>query len=515
MFAFNLVEEPFIPVLTSDGRSVELGVRETLFRSHEIREVRGTSPLATIALQRLLLAILHRNFGPANVPEWEKLWVAGRWGAGVLEAYLVKWRDRFDLFHPEYPFYQTAGFRTKEPSSTSRLAHEQASGNNATLFDHTRDEASQPLTPARAARLVIAQQAYAIGGGKSATGYTSHAPLLQGVVIFPQGATLFETLMLNLIEYNARKPFPARDDAPVWERDAPPRADNTIPNGYLDYLTWQSRALALHAATEDGRTVVRGVSYAQGRKLEAPGLFDPMMAYRKDEKKGWLALRLSENRELWRDSAALFQVATRDPGKRPECFDWLQACVEEGVLRCRQRYDFSAFGLCTDQAKVHFWRHDRLPLPLAYLDDVDLLRNLGEALDVAEKGAIVLRGSVRHLAGSFLAPGGNPDRDRVQKVVESLAPEWLYWSALEVPFRRLMVRLADEAGDTDRLQRAVANWACETVAPRVNESFEQMAGRLDQSARLLRAVALARQKLAADLGQLAGPYREVLNAQSA
>ena len=81
-----------------------------------------------------------------------------------------------------------------------------------------------------------------------------------------------------------------------------------------------------------------------------------MMAYRKDEKAGWRALRLSEDRELWRDSAALFQMAKDGPAKWPECFDWLQVQVDEGLLRRGQRYDFSVFGLCTDKAKVHFWR---------------------------------------------------------------------------------------------------------------------------------------------------------------
>ena len=412
-FTFNLVESSFIPVVLHDGATAEWGLRETLVRAHKAREVRDASPLVTIALQRLLLAVLHRVFGPANAQAWGQLWAAGRWDAGPLDSYFAMWQDRFDLFDARHPFYQVAGFRAPKLSTLNRLAHEQASGHNATLFDHTRDGGGMAMSPAEAARQVVAHQGYGLGGtlgsGRSAT----HAPLLAGAVICPQGANLFETLMLNLVEYNAEKPFTARGDAPAWEQAEAPAAQLTRPRGYLDYLTWQSRKLALHPERREGATVIPFVSYDQGRKLEAPELFDPMMAYRKDEKAGWRALRLSEDRELWRDSAALFQMTKDGPAKRPECFDWLQVQVDEGLLRRGQRYDFAVFGLCTDKAKVHFWRHDRLPLPLAYLEEnSDLVDHLGRALEAAEDVAGVLRDSIRLLATAVLAPrqGAAPTR---------------------------------------------------------------------------------------------------------
>jgi CRISPR type I-E-associated protein CasA/Cse1 len=258
------------------------------------------------------------------------------------------------------------------------------------------------------------------------------------------------------------------------------------------------------------------VSYDQGRKLDAVGLFDPMMAYHKDDKMGWSALRLRKDHELWRDSAALFQVVHDAPAKRPECFDWLQSQVERGALRRAQRYDVSVFGLCSDQAKVFFWRHDRMPLPLAYLDDKDLVDSLDNALERADAIARGVHDAVRLLATTLLAPTvGSPDKKRVRAFVQTLAPERLYWSRLEVPFRGLLLRLADHAGDGDGQQRAVADWVCRTLRPTALSSFEDTAGRLDQSARLLRAVARARQKLHADLARLTADHREVLHAPTA
>lgn len=513
-FSFNLVDEPFIPCVLPDGTSAELGLRETLQRAPDIREVRDASPLVTAALHRLLLAILHRNFGPANLKAWKRLWQAGRFDPGPLADYWQRCRGRFDLFDSTQPFYQTAGFRTKEPSSVSRLFHELASGNNATLFDHTLDDNPPALTPAVAARLVIAHQSFAIGGGKSETGYTSHAPLIQGAVVFPQGDTLFETLLLNLIAYNADEPFPAKNDTPVWERGAEsPTQGPPAPAGYLDYLTWQSRTLALQPESDEGRTVVRRVFYAQGRKLDAPNLTDPAMAYRKDENLGWRAIRLSDHRELWRDSGALFQLTGNGQGKRPDCFNWLARLVADGALLSSQRYDFAVYGLCSDKAKVNFWRADRMPLPLAYLNDAELVSHLQQALQQAEDVGKALREAVWRAASLALAPTtGKADKDRVSDLVESLAPGRLYWSRLEVPFRQFMVRLASsgEAADAE-----VARWVCEVLAREARAAFEGTVGRMDHSARVLRAVTGGRFRLGAGLNTITGPYLEVLHEQTA
>jgi CRISPR system Cascade subunit CasA len=512
--SFNLIDEPFLPVVWRDGRTEELGLRVALGNAHELRELRDDSPLVTAALHRLLLAVLHRVFGPEDEDAWTRLRDRGRWDPKALDTYLDSdcCRDRFDLFDARRPFYQVAG-SPKKPGSVGRLAHELAGGNNATLFDHNRDDPPAVLSPSEAARLLIAQQAYAVGGGKSATGYTSHAPLLQGVIILPQGGTLFETLLLNLVAYNREAPIPARDDAPIWERDDPTALTSPQPRGYLDYLTWQSRTIALHPETE-GRTVIRQASYAQGRKLDAPGLFDPQMAYRKSKDQGWRALRLDEDKALWRDSTALFRAAS-DDDRRPGCLEWLYQLEHHGVP-LRQCYDLAAIGLCTNKAKVHFWRHERMPLPISYLDDIDLLTSLEKALDEAQKVGNVLHEGVRRLAAEAIAPTlGNPDRDRVRHFIDSLAPERLYWSRLEVSFRMFFRSLADHAGDPERQWAEVCRWVREDLRTQATHAFEQTAGRLDQSPRLLRAVSLARREFHRRLAAQTSPYQEEAHEQTA
>ena len=93
--SFNLVDKPWLPVVWLDGTAGEVGLRDALVRAHEIRELVDGSPLVTVSLHRLLLAILHRNFGPTSFEAWKALWRQGRWDAEKLDSYFTQWRHRF------------------------------------------------------------------------------------------------------------------------------------------------------------------------------------------------------------------------------------------------------------------------------------------------------------------------------------------------------------------------------------------------------------------------------------
>ena len=107
-YTFNLIDEPWIPCLTFDGERVEFGLRDSLVQAHELRELHGDTPLETAALYRLLLAVLHRVFGPEKRSRWKSLWARERFDKSTLENYLHRPEiyRRFDLFDPEKPFYQ-------------------------------------------------------------------------------------------------------------------------------------------------------------------------------------------------------------------------------------------------------------------------------------------------------------------------------------------------------------------------------------------------------------------------
>src|SRR5258708_1796114 len=115
MPSFNLVDEPWLPALDASGGTVTLSLREALLRAPALREIFDPSPLVTAALHRLLLAVLHRTHGTADMAAWCAVWRRGEFDAAALNGYLDEWRPRFDLFDAERPFYQVPRLDDAEP----------------------------------------------------------------------------------------------------------------------------------------------------------------------------------------------------------------------------------------------------------------------------------------------------------------------------------------------------------------------------------------------------------------
>src|SRR2546428_323752 len=234
---FNLIDEPWIPCLMLDGKQRDLTLCEALISAHEVKEVFDPSPLVTAGIYRLLLAIVQRCFPMKGLAEWKTLWAEERLNEQTLTGYLKKWHERFDLFHPDRPFYQQAAITAKKTTPLKRLGWEFAAGNNATLFDHSLDEDRPPIEPAIATRWIIATQCFAASAGRGESGqlHTKDSPLTRGAGILLQGNDLFETLTLNLL--NLHKPdFPNfNDDQPVWESNEVWQPEhNQTPNGKLE-----------------------------------------------------------------------------------------------------------------------------------------------------------------------------------------------------------------------------------------------------------------------------------------
>jgi CRISPR system Cascade subunit CasA len=521
--SFNLIDEPFVPCLLPDGSKTELGLRDVLAQAHELREIRDDSPVVTMTLHRLLLAALHRTFGPSDMGQWRELWETGRFDMEVLNPYLNKWHERFDLFHPKRPFYQTAG-ETEKPLPTMALSEELAGGNNPTLFDHSTERDEPGITPAAAARGLIARQAFALGLGVSPpwtvddhaikTGNRKDGPLARGLLLLVRGDNLFETLTLNLSPPDGDY---ATDDRPVWEHDSPDDLmDQHVPAGRLDLYTFQCRRIRLESPDDEG--LIRRVHFAQGREL-ADDQFDPMKAYHRDEERGWCTLGLQEDRALWRDSATLFQLAHhrgRQDHRPIPAVEWLAEAALKGVISPAARFRVEVAGVGTQAGKatsVSLWRQEQLPLPVAYLNDAHLLANLQTALSVAESVARALQDAVWQCGRQFLYPLKTDkllkqQSQDVSAMVQAFAPLRHYWPRLETPFLNLLQTLPAPEGvstEQDQAHRRdqSAQWFHEVLRPTARRAYDATAGHMDNTARALRAVVLGRRSLEWALSKIA------------
>jgi len=514
--SFNLVDERWIPCIRLTGEREELSLRETLAQAHYLREIHADSPLETAAIHRLLLAILHRVFGPKDRASWVRLWEAKQFstaspGGYSPDEYLNEWgqKRRFDLFDDKHPFYQVADeTMLGAPDNLNKMVHHVASGITATLFDHHLDTKQDGFscTPAEAARVLLATQSFALGYQKF-----TDAPCAKGVIFFARGDSLFETLMLNLVRYPDDEVMPSdpENDRPAWEIDDPFAPDRSVPRGYLDYLTWQNRRLKfLKPEQTPHGLVVRQVAWAPGLRLDS-GVLDPMKHYRRSKQEGWNVLSFSNSRALWRDSATLFQLSSTED-QTLKALNWLSRLVRHRVTTLAPLYRLMALGMAKDQAKVEFFRAELTPLPLAYLENEDIVRDLSKTLQSAEDAGRLLRGRFPSAIFTLARLAAKPATDdnelakpvsaeEVRKRIENLANSWgverAYWSSLGLHFHRLVNDLPRDAlaaldAWRDQLRRAAQT------------AFEQAEACAGQDRRTQRAVVKAREQFNRGLWQI-------------
>ncbi len=543
---FSLVDDPWIPCVKSDGAIEPEGILRTLVDAEQYVDLRDPSPLVTVALHRLLLAVLHRVFGPESPEAWADLWQngSGKFDAKKLEAYLKNpaIHPRFDLFDEQHPFFQMASLplgpldentgRRKFVKPIWQMAHELAYSDNLNLFAHFTEAEWETRPTADAARWLVAFQAFALGGTitreKGMSPSADAGQLVKPAIVLAKGENLFQTLMLNLVHYSsvdgAPFEFNAKADRPAWERDDEQQLTrhefDRRYDGYLDLLTWQSRQVKLVAEPDpEGNLLgVSGVVMMQGFQLPDNYWrrnYETMVGYiRAKDAKGrqdpWPPLGFRSGKDLWRDSHALFQ-SVAEGCQRPRNISWIDELRQAGHLT-RKQVQLDVAGMSSTRYKVEFWRHETLPLPLAYLAKPELVDSLRLVIELAKDVGDALAAAVRRAASTALKPGkdegrlAKTERDAVNRLVQSLDTERLFWSRLEQPFRRHLQELASD--DVDR-SKVIYRWFTETLQPAARDAYRRTAGEMEDSSRALRAAVTGEETLHRELGRIAVAHRVV------
>jgi len=515
MAEFNLIDERWIPCIDLRGKQVEYGIRQTFLKAHELREICDDSPLVTVAIHRLLLAILYRTHdGPRDLTAWKSMYSLGGFDEQVVSCYLAQWKNRFDIFSDDRPFYQMGGLETKIPVPVNRLATECASGNNATLFDHNDDAAEANWTQVQAARHLVACQSFALGFGKSGNAriggveetlpYSADAIALRGMNIWLQGTSLFETLSVNLVPIDDVSVPPWElEDSNAYRDILQDKSRKVVTSlGVVDRLTWQSRLIRL---IPNGNTVSR-IYYTQGRSADKSA-GDPMKVYRTSKDKGISALSLSSGKAAWRDAHSILTIPSASSNeRRPECFNLVARARSAAVVDIAKPFAVQIVGLATAPKKAGkflLWRHERMPIPAALLSDVNLIERLGGLLQSAEQGAIEINTRIRRIGKLYLLPScesagaRQPDKNEINKVVNAIDPRPVYWAQLEKHFYVLLENLPDDwdkkngGWKPDDRQTATRTWR-KHVKREAQRALEESVRSLGTSARAIQAVARVR-----------------------
>ncbi|MEU4636018.1 type I-E CRISPR-associated protein Cse1/CasA [Micromonospora chalcea] len=482
---FNLAEEPWLPVVwldstgAADRRPDEVDLVTLLTKAHLIRRILGHTPPMTAALHRLVLALMHRIYGPASEDDWGDLWQAEQLpdpteARGDEEPrFQARW---FELFDSERPFFQCPAVAQVTSSSAAKLVPHLAVGNNTTLFDHTTAADEVRLSPAEAARWLVTLQAYDPGGMKTpyAKDKSSQAAPANGMgMVLVEGSNLKETLLLNLLPYLPDEEMPRNTgagDRPVWEADpARPEPDKRPPQGWTDLLTWPSRRVWLVPRQIGGRALVDRVVITPGTRLVGDPQDNEWMAahrrVRTSQGRGakgrastptygpWYPVRLQEHRGVWRFSQELLLAPIGGEERhwqRPQTLDHVAGMATRGYLAPDAVYTLRVFGQQLDSkgSVIQQALEETVSAPVA------LLR---AEFEVA--GPVIGRSiELANLVGSALTQMERDHRAQFRAAASS-SLDLAYWPGLSRPFDTFLeaIALALETGTS--LARATQSWA--------------------------------------------------------
>ncbi|MFE9558852.1 type I-E CRISPR-associated protein Cse1/CasA [Streptomyces sp. NPDC006703] len=275
--SFSLGRDPWLPVRDLAGIRELVSGPEALGRAEQL-VLDIADPLQSAAVLRFLTAVAYAaGLAPADPGEyaWRCVEAAStNWSKAG--AWLEEHAEGTALFHPERPLYQDASLHQVKVKCTVPVHYldltAAAALGRPLLADHRHLHVRLPaLPPDRAARLLLTQQMWAVGGRLRASGadygpgsnYGSQAPACGGLVWQPHG-TLATQLAWRTI------PVTELDEANWTHRPRGTATQPPAPLGELDALTWLPRRILL-LPTPDG--LVERAHCVQGwkRTTEEPG----------------------------------------------------------------------------------------------------------------------------------------------------------------------------------------------------------------------------------------------------
>lgn len=470
--SFNLVDEPWIPVVDAAGATFKVGLRELFERSEELADL-SVGTLERITLYRLLICIAQRALnGPKDEADWRE--AEGKLVPASL-AYLEQQRDRFDLWG-ERPFLQVKELQANGRTKTDKLDFGLASGNNNTLFDQAATEDGRAHEPDWLARNLLVYLAFSPGGrigvatinGRETDGggSSANAPCVESCMLFAflQGANLRQTIAWNLVPFDLLTYFPAGVGKPVWEFDEPfaEVAKKTLGNSWFGRLTPVARFVRLE---EDGQNMIlaNGVKYSQ---LFEDRVREPMATVCVEQKKKeWKYVRTDPERKPWRQLSAILTWSVDDSGGP------LMLRNIANISPADENFEIWTGGLATDKAKVIDTASWSVEIPRAYLNDVSATAAL-KAYEIGVKTAEIaekrLVGAIKRYCDSL---SNEAQKEWDKKTSFLVQAKNRFWTALERRVDELIAEAAEANSELNAWRNALKQEmqnAYEKTCPRKN-----------------------------------------------
>lgn len=393
MAGFDVLTEPWIPVIALDGSQRELGIIDALADAHKLSEVICESPLETYAVQRFLITFLMDAYRLSHAGDRRRLFESKCFDKNVIKKNVALCRSEgvtFDLFDKEKPFYQ-AVFDERYDSEakikpSAILLHAVPSGNSPVHFDHF---GISECSPAQAFRALLAAQIYATA---MAQGYPSSVNDTPCWYVLIKGNSLFETLCLSMLSVGECRGMEFDSGLPAWRDKSVeiPKAEHADIS-VLEGLTFRPRRITLVRDT-DGK--VRQLYYQQGQSFHQNGRWiDPHVSFFVNKNGEYVSVKPRLGRMAWRDVGA-FALSNADNMSRPATI----ITASEGIIEKHIPRLIMLFGLVSSQAKYEDWLYDEINIPGDILLDEDKADALRMTMERIEQTAALVYTTVNSVS---------------------------------------------------------------------------------------------------------------------
>jgi len=505
MGRFNLLEEPWILVITDDqGSTEEVSLLQLFKNAHKYKQLAGETPMQNFAMLRLLLAVLHTVFSRVDtqgrpypylviddklrqleeldeddleehvgnlMSTWKELWNRCSFPQIVLD-YLILWKERFYLFDQFHPFYQvTKEELFKRPIKSGRGSNPTSilprtfnrtiseSGNKTSLFSPrcSADGSKDRMNEAELARWLVLYQGV-VGTADKAVysdfqGTNSKGWIYDIGGINLRGKSLYETLLLNLVLVHPEEQYRGTIQRPCWERTGDEIISDLLYGRPVDnlaelYTNW-SRAIYIDPNTQLNHNFC--INTVKLPEIDHQDQFLELMTlwrYRTQgpNKNYRTPQKHQMDAALWRSFGTVF--LTKEPNdKRPGIIDWFYsiAKIVGSTHAVIESYGMESDGNATSwlPADEYF---DVLDINEFVLTDDQkdgwVVRIDGEV----EKAKEVIDKTLRRFASEIQKIRGVKDNGYVSKIVKQAYFE------IDQPFRNWLSSLTVDQDKDERIR---------------------------------------------------------------
>jgi len=341
---FNLLKEDWIAVLDNTGETNEVSLIKVFQSAHKIKRLSGELVAQDIAVLRLLLAVLYSVFTRTGlsgentslksekqaIDRWNDIWKQKAFAIKPIEDYLLSYTERFYLFHTLLPFYQIP-LKDNYGSefTTAKLKGDLSeSGNKPNPFGMRSGPSKKGIKYSEAARWLLYLNGFDdISVAPALRKDLGKSWLGKLGLLYVEGGSLFETLMLNLSFLGER----FKTGTAVWEKGicVKDRAKITAPANPAEMLSLQSRRISL----------IKNNGLVTGYKLYGGDLFskenafiEHMTLWKKKNKSENIFVPKTHNASLplWCDLPSI--TAEYVGAKRPGVIEWIGKLKDAGLF---------------------------------------------------------------------------------------------------------------------------------------------------------------------------------------